>query len=242
VVLGWSGTFFQGFAVPDEAFAGVVRHLEILREFQGVGGARVFAQATKHAAAQVVGEVRQFFAASDRIAFAAYDDQLFWTSQRTEVARDAECLAIFGIDVEARCAAITFCNFGTGQRVLLGDDFLRALVLEGDPQSLDQVDQEQLACCTLESSHHPHRWGEFITAWAQTKLPGPFDPGSGLCWLVTCENDSKGLRRAIRVRAMQAAEAALQLRGDDLHRRQMQEQRRPELVRRQRCRRQQHCQ
>src|SRR2546426_12535528 len=53
----------QHLAVPDGAFAGVAGELEVLSELKGIGRTGVLAEAAKHAAAQVVGEVGKFFAA-----------------------------------------------------------------------------------------------------------------------------------------------------------------------------------
>src|ERR1019366_2790005 len=56
------GALLQRLAVPDQSLAAVLRHLVILREFQGVGRTRIFTESTKHAPAQIVGKLRQFLA------------------------------------------------------------------------------------------------------------------------------------------------------------------------------------
>src|SRR5271157_4884903 len=83
------GALLQRFAVPDEPFAAVVGHLEVLGKLQRVHRASVLTEPAEHATAEVVGEFRQLLAARVRIAFAAYHDQVFGTGQRTQVARDA---------------------------------------------------------------------------------------------------------------------------------------------------------
>jgi hypothetical protein len=55
-VHGGLRTLLERLEVPDHAFASVVRELEILGEFKGVGRASIFAEAAEHATAQVVGE------------------------------------------------------------------------------------------------------------------------------------------------------------------------------------------
>src|SRR5438874_843482 len=44
------GSLLQTVPVPDGSFAGVIGHFEILRQFEGVGGASILAQPAKHAA------------------------------------------------------------------------------------------------------------------------------------------------------------------------------------------------
>src|SRR6266850_995139 len=50
------GPLFEPVPVPDGAFAREVCHLEILRQFQCIGRARIFAQAAEHAPRSVIGE------------------------------------------------------------------------------------------------------------------------------------------------------------------------------------------
>src|ERR1051326_403554 len=49
LILSWLRTFFQRLAIPYPAFAGETREFEILREFEGIDGAGVFAEAAEHA-------------------------------------------------------------------------------------------------------------------------------------------------------------------------------------------------
>src|SRR5207244_11883365 len=79
-------TLLQHLAVPDGAFAGVAGELEVLSELKGIGRTGVLAEAAKHAAAQVVGEVGKFFAAGLLIALAGDHDQILRTPQRAQVA------------------------------------------------------------------------------------------------------------------------------------------------------------
>ena len=51
-VMRRSGAFFEAMAVPDRAFAGVGGHLEVLGEFEAIGGAGVLAQSAEHAAGE----------------------------------------------------------------------------------------------------------------------------------------------------------------------------------------------
>ena len=137
-----SGPFSSVCAVPDHAFAAVVRKFEILGQLERVDRTSVFAQAAEHAAAQVVGKVREFFAAGLFIALAGDHDQVFGTSQCAQVAGNAERLVGVRIHVQPRRAAITFGDLRPLQRILLGIDFLGILIPEGHVQSLDQVHQK----------------------------------------------------------------------------------------------------
>ena len=67
-VYGRLRPLLERLAIPDHAFAGVVREFKILGEFQRIGRASIFAQAAEHAATKVVGEGRELFAASFFIA------------------------------------------------------------------------------------------------------------------------------------------------------------------------------
>src|SRR5580704_8750598 len=75
-------------AVPDHAFARIVREFEILCEFERIHRARILAQPAKHTPAQIVGESCEFLAARLLVTFAAYDNQILRTSQRAQIARD----------------------------------------------------------------------------------------------------------------------------------------------------------
>src|SRR5580693_5259622 len=52
----WRGSSFQAMAIPNRAFAAVTGHFEILRQFQTIGWASIFAQAAEHAARSIVRE------------------------------------------------------------------------------------------------------------------------------------------------------------------------------------------
>ncbi len=83
-------TLLERLAIPDHALAGVAREFEILGEFEGVGRARIFAQTAEHAAAEVIGEVHQLFAARLFVALAGHYDEVFRTSKRAQIAGDAK--------------------------------------------------------------------------------------------------------------------------------------------------------
>ena len=74
------------------------------------------------------------------------------TGESTEVAGNAQGLVGVGIDVQAGSAAVSFGHLRPLERVLLGIDFLRILVLEGDTQTLDQVDHQHFA----QQARDPH--------------------------------------------------------------------------------------
>ena len=78
-VQGGLRTALQRLEVPDHAFAIVAGELEILSEFEGIGGAGIFTEAAEHAAAQVVGKLDQLFAPGLFIALAGDDDQVLGT-------------------------------------------------------------------------------------------------------------------------------------------------------------------
>jgi hypothetical protein len=143
---------FQGFAVPDPAFAGIAGEFEILREFEGVNGASVFAEAAEHAAAQVVGEVGEFLAAGVLVAGAGNHNQILRTRQRAQVAGNAHGLVRVGVNVQARRSAVALGHLRPLQRILLGIDLLGILVPERDLQSLQQINEEDFA----QKTRHAH--------------------------------------------------------------------------------------
>src|ERR1035437_9970048 len=106
LVDGGLRTLLEFLAVPDHTFAGEARKLEILGEFERIGGASIFAQAAEHAAAQVVGKIGELFAARLFIALAGNHDQVFWTSQGAQIAGNAQRFAGVGVDVQPRRAAV----------------------------------------------------------------------------------------------------------------------------------------
>ena len=137
-----SGADFQAVAIPDGAFAAVLSHLEILSQFQAIGGASIFAEAAKHAARSVVGKGGENFAASGVVAQPANNNQIFGAREGAKIAGDAQRLTGFGIHVQARRAAVTLGNHGAFLRILLGVNVFGILVAESDPHALEQVDQE----------------------------------------------------------------------------------------------------
>jgi hypothetical protein len=144
--------FFERRAIPDPSLAGVAGELEILSQFQSISWARIFAESTEHAAAQVVGEVGEFLAARFLIALARDHNEMFRTRQCTEVTRDAHRLVSIRIDVQTRGPAITLGDLRSFERILLGIDFFGILVAECDLQPLEKINQEHFA----EQAWHPH--------------------------------------------------------------------------------------
>ncbi len=133
---------FQSVAVPNRALAREVRHLEILRQFQAIRGASVFAEATKHAARSVIRKSGEDFAASGVVAMPSDDDQILRAGQRAKIARNAQRFARFRIHVKARRAAETLGNHRPLKRILLGVNFLGVLVAERQPHSLQEIHHE----------------------------------------------------------------------------------------------------
>jgi hypothetical protein len=139
------GSDFEAMTVPNGAFAAVMSHFEVLRQFQAIGGASVFAEAAEHAAGGVVSEGGEDFAAGRVIAQPADDDQIFRASQRAEIAGNAERFASFGIDVQTRRAAIAFGDHRAFLRILLGVDVPGRLVSKGQPHAFEEVYKEDAA-------------------------------------------------------------------------------------------------
>src|SRR5713226_936572 len=137
-------TLFERLEIPDHAFAGVVRELEILGKFERIGRASIFAQAAEHATAQVVGEFHELFAAGFFIALAGNNDQVFRTSHCAQIAGNAESLVGVWIDVQPRRAPVALGNLRALQRILLGVYVLRMLISERHAKSLHQVQQKHL--------------------------------------------------------------------------------------------------
>src|ERR1700674_1018041 len=132
-------TLLQRLEVPDHAFPRVVRELEILGEFKGVGRTSIFAQAAEHATAQVVGEFQKLFAAGFFIAFAGNNDQVFRAGHSAQVAGNAESLVGIRVDVQPRRASVPLGYLRPLQRILLSINFLGMLISERHAKSLDQV-------------------------------------------------------------------------------------------------------
>src|SRR5208337_2965527 len=82
----------------------------------------------------------------------SHHDQVFRTSQRAEVAGDAECLAGFRVVVQARGAPVAFRDHGALQRILFSAGGAGALVGKRQPQALNEVNQED-ATNKISQSH-----------------------------------------------------------------------------------------
>src|SRR5271170_6113782 len=89
-VMRWRGPSFQTMAIPNRAFAAVTRHLEVLRQFQTIRGASIFAQSAEHAARSVIRKSGQNFAPRSIVAQPTHDNQILRASQRTQIARNAQ--------------------------------------------------------------------------------------------------------------------------------------------------------
>ena len=165
-VQGGLGTFFQRRAIPDPALARVAGQFEILREFERIGGTRVFAQSAEHTAAQIVSEVGQLFAAGFFVAFARDHDQVLGARQRAKVARNAHGLVRVGVHVEPRRSSVALRNLRPLQRILLGVDLLGILIAKGDLQPLKEVDQEDFA----EQARHAH---DGVSISPKSRFPKP---------------------------------------------------------------------
>src|SRR6202051_1624537 len=98
-VPGRRRTFLKTVPVPNRTFAGIRSHLEVLRQLEAIGWARIFAEAAEHAGGSIVRERREHFAACSLIAMPANDDQIFRAGQRAKIARDAKRFARLRIHV-----------------------------------------------------------------------------------------------------------------------------------------------
>ena len=146
---------FETVTIPYGAFAVVVGHLEILGQFETIGGTSVFTQSAEHAARKIVGKGSENFAARRLIAQPADDDEIFRAREGTQIARDAECLAGFWIVVEPRRAAVALSHHRALERVLLGIGVLRGLVAKGKPQTFEEVHEEDFTKHFGEAFAHP---------------------------------------------------------------------------------------
>src|ERR1035441_9927640 len=131
--------------IQHHALTAVERHLVILAQLQGVGGASLGAQAAEHAAAQVVSPRDDFFALGRGIALALHHDELLGTGQRAQVANDAQRLAGIRIRVQARLPAETLEDHRALQRILLSNCLTGRLIVERNLEALYQINQENLA-------------------------------------------------------------------------------------------------
>jgi hypothetical protein len=144
---------FERLEVPDHPFAAIVGEFKVLGEFQRVRWAGVFAQAAEHAAAQIVGKLRELFATRLLIAFTGNNDEVFGTSHRAQITGNAERLVGIRIDVQPRRAPVTFSNLWTLERILLGVDLFGILIAERYAESLNQVYQEHLPQNVVDSHY-----------------------------------------------------------------------------------------
>jgi len=97
--MGGSRPDFEPMTVPNGAFAAVAGQLEILREFEAICGASIFAQAAEHAARGIVRKRGEHFPARGIVALPAHYNQIFRAGQRAKVAGDAERFARLRIDI-----------------------------------------------------------------------------------------------------------------------------------------------
>ena len=154
----WFGALLKHLARKDRSFTGVERQFEVLRELECIGRASILTQSAIHAAAEVVGEVRQLLAARDRIALAADDDQLLGTSQSAEIAGDAQSLVCLGIDVETRSAAKALGNLRSLKRILLGVSLLWRLRAKSYAESLQKIQEREAVKQPGKLSCRLHRY------------------------------------------------------------------------------------
>src|ERR1700691_3524253 len=80
-VTRWRGCFLEAVTVPNGSLARIRGHCETLRQFQAIGGAGIFAEATEHAAGSVIGKRGEDLAASGLIALPAHHDQVLRACQ-----------------------------------------------------------------------------------------------------------------------------------------------------------------
>src|SRR6516225_7903226 len=137
-VARWSWAFFQPVPVPDRAFAAVIRHFKILRQFQRVRRTRILAQPTKHAPRGIIRKRGQHFPPRQVVAFPSHYDQVFRTRQRAQVAADAERFSRLRVLVQPRRTPIPFRHHRPFQRILLGINVLRELRPERDRHPLQK--------------------------------------------------------------------------------------------------------
>src|SRR5580692_11543736 len=138
-VMSGRGPSFQPMAIPNRAFTAVTGHFEILRQFQTVRGTSVFAQAAEHAARSIVSESGKNLAPRRIVTQPAHDDQIFRTSQRTQIARNAQRLPSLRIHVQPRRPAIALGHHRPFLRILLGVNIFRRLIAKRDPHALEKV-------------------------------------------------------------------------------------------------------
>src|SRR6266481_4010351 len=97
---------FEAVTIPDRAFAREVGHFEILRQFQRIYGASIFAESAEHASRSIIGESRQHFPSRGVVTLPAYHDQVLRAGQRAQIAANTQRLVRLRIIVEPRRPAI----------------------------------------------------------------------------------------------------------------------------------------
>src|SRR5580658_11124711 len=79
-VMRGRGSSFQPMAIPNRALAAITGHFEVLRQFQTIRGASIFAQSAKHAARSIIRKSSQNFAPRSIVAQPAHHNQILRTS------------------------------------------------------------------------------------------------------------------------------------------------------------------
>src|SRR6266850_223520 len=134
---------FEPVPVPDGAFARKIRHLEILRQFQRIRRARIFAQPAEHAPRSVIGKKGENLAPRRVVPLPAHHNQVLRARQRAQIAPDAQCLAGLRIVVQPRRAPVPLRHHRPLQRVLLCHNVLGILRPKGDCQALQEINLKQ---------------------------------------------------------------------------------------------------
>src|ERR1700741_2340437 len=130
---------FQTVPVPDRAFAAVISHFKILRQFQRIRRTGILAQAAEHAPRRIICKRRQHFPPRCVIAFPSYDDQVLRACQRAQIASDAQRLPRLRVLVQPRRSSISFRYHRPFQWILLGTNILRKLRPERDGHAPQKV-------------------------------------------------------------------------------------------------------
>src|SRR5438094_10409752 len=138
-------SLFEAVTIPDRAFTSEIGHFKILRQFQRIHRASIFAESTEHAPGSIIAEVRQHFPARSVIALPAHDNQVFRARQRAQIAANTERLARLRVIVEPRRDAIPLRHHRPFKRILLRLNILGML----GPQSVLEVLQEYVMYYSL---------------------------------------------------------------------------------------------
>ena len=80
---------------------------------------------------------------------------MFGAGERAQVTGNAESLVGIWVNVESRCAAITFRNLRSLERILFGINLLGMLIAEGHTKALHQVHEKDFSE-NLRHSHNVH--------------------------------------------------------------------------------------